>query len=330
VKTKSVRVRIQLSGADLARVRFGISPVYETIAGLLVLDNPGAHAIHLPWVRWATPRMPHDADVRLLRRLLCGPAIPVALAPPPDSRLPDLSRELARVRRANLDRLRRSLDAIFGDPGWLKPMRADPSAGLVRVADAIRACHDAVIAPHWPRMHALLDADVTHRLRQLGDAGIADLLNRLHPNVGCSPAGEVTVGSLRAAGSLPTITVNGQGLVLCPSIFTWPDVLTEGRPSGAAAVLRYPARGAGTLWERSVTAPRDGMAALLGRTRARLLAVLDEPRSTPELADTLDVTPGAVSQHLAVLRAAGLVTSERHGRGVLHLRTARADALLTP
>jgi DNA-binding transcriptional ArsR family regulator len=324
-------IRIQLDRADLARVRFGVSPVYETIAALCVLDNPGAHAMHLPWVRWATPRVPDGPDVRLLRRLLSGPAIPVAFAPAPDSRMPELSTELARVRRANLDRLDRSLDAIYGSPRWLAPVRADLSAGLARVVDALRACHDALIAPHWTRMRALLEADITHRLRRLGDAGIADLLGRLHPDVHWSPEGEVTVRCDWGPGiPVPvTVTVNGHGLVLCPSIFTWPHVLTAARATGTAAALRYPARGAGTLWERHAR-PHDGLDALLGRTRARILALLDEPRGTPELAAKLDVTPGAVSQHLAVLRAAGLVASQRDGRGALHLRTARADALLAP
>jgi hypothetical protein len=128
-------VRIQLTSADLARVRFGISPVYETVSALGVLADPGAHAIHLPWVRWAAPRLPDDPDVRLLRRLLSGRAIPVSLIPPLDSRLPDLDRELRRVRRANLDRLRQSLDSIFGTPKWLAPVREDLPAGLARVAD---------------------------------------------------------------------------------------------------------------------------------------------------------------------------------------------------
>jgi hypothetical protein len=324
-------VRIQLTGADLARVRFGVSPVYETIAALAVLDAPGEHAMHLPWVRWATPRVPDGPDVRLLRRLLSGPAIPVALVPPPDSRMLDLSTELARVRRANLDRFDRSLEAIFGDPRWLAPVRADLPAGLARAVDALRACHDALVAPHWTRMRAVLDADITYRLRHLSDGGIADLLDRLHPDVHWSPDGEVTVRYDRGPGvPVPvTVRVNGQGLVLCPSIFTWPHVLTAARSTGTAAALRYPARGAGALWERSAP-PRDGLDALLGRTRARILALLNEPRGTPELAARLDVTPGAVSQHLAVLRAAGLVTSQRDGRGALHLRTTRADALLAP
>ncbi|QUQ64598.1 helix-turn-helix domain-containing protein [Kutzneria sp. CA-103260] len=44
----------------------------------------------------------------------------------------------------------------------------------------------------------------------------------------------------------------------------------------------------------------------------------------------LAVTPGAISQHLAVLLANGLVTRTRVGGSVLYHRTPRADALINP
>ena len=66
----------------------------------------------------------------------------------------------------------------------------------------------------------------------------------------------------------------------------------------------------------------------MGRTRATLLVALDSPRSTTELAGELGLTPGGVSQHLTVLRDAGLVCGRRVARSVLYLRSAEGDALL--
>jgi DNA-binding transcriptional ArsR family regulator len=40
------------------------------------------------------------------------------------------------------------------------------------------------------------------------------------------------------------------------------------------------------------------------------------------------MTPGGVSQHLTVLRDAGLVCGRRVARSVLYLRSAEGDALL--
>jgi DNA-binding transcriptional ArsR family regulator len=67
---------------------------------------------------------------------------------------------------------------------------------------------------------------------------------------------------------------------------------------------------------------------LIGAPRARLLGLLAEPLATIEIARRLRVTPSAVSQHLKVLRAAGLVTRARAGRQVLYARSPLGDQLL--
>lgn len=50
-------------------------------------------------------------------------------------------------------------------------------------------------------------------------------------------------------------------------------------------------------------------------TRVRIIELLKEqgPQGVNALAETLSITPAAVSQHLKVLRHAGLVVSERQG-----------------
>jgi DNA-binding transcriptional ArsR family regulator len=59
-----------------------------------------------------------------------------------------------------------------------------------------------------------------------------------------------------------------------------------------------------------------------------VLAACDAPRSTTDLARLLGATAGGVSQHLAVLRGAGLASAERAGRNVLYVRTTLGDALI--
>ncbi|MDR3084504.1 MAG: helix-turn-helix domain-containing protein [Streptomyces sp.] len=65
----------------------------------------------------------------------------------------------------------------------------------------------------------------------------------------------------------------------------------------------------------------------MGRTRALLLLELAAPASTTQLARSLDLAPGAVGDHLTVLRRAGLLDRARTGRSVLYRRTALGDAL---
>ncbi|WP_420706906.1 ArsR/SmtB family transcription factor [Streptomyces sp. NRRL S-237] len=63
-----------------------------------------------------------------------------------------------------------------------------------------------------------------------------------------------------------------------------------------------------------------------GAPEARPLGLLDEPLPTVELARRLGVTAGAVSQHLGVLYATGLVSRARHGRQVLYRRSPQGSA----
>lgn len=61
------------------------------------------------------------------------------------------------------------------------------------------------------------------------------------------------------------------------------------------------------------------MEALAHPMRMRLCRNLARsPYTTGELADSHGITPPEVSRHLAVLKKAGLVTTRRRGRYVLH------------
>lgn len=66
---------------------------------------------------------------------------------------------------------------------------------------------------------------------------------------------------------------------------------------------------------------------LIGQRRARILRALDRPASILVLAQRMRVSTGGVSDHLHVLRQAGLVTAHREGRYVIYTRTAKGDNL---
>ncbi|MFF7244657.1 ArsR/SmtB family transcription factor [Embleya sp. NPDC008237] len=70
------------------------------------------------------------------------------------------------------------------------------------------------------------------------------------------------------------------------------------------------------------------LVSLVGAPEAGLLAALEEPLPTVELARRLRVTPSAVSQHLRVLYATGLVARARAGRQVLYRRSPLGDELV--
>jgi DNA-binding transcriptional ArsR family regulator len=73
---------------------------------------------------------------------------------------------------------------------------------------------------------------------------------------------------------------------------------------------------------------RNGLASLLGRTRAHALETLVDPCTTSELARRVGVSPATASHHASVLRAAGLISSHRDGVKILHRLTAKGRSLL--
>jgi DNA-binding transcriptional ArsR family regulator len=75
-------------------------------------------------------------------------------------------------------------------------------------------------------------------------------------------------------------------------------------------------------------APDTALRDLLGPPRARLLLTLRSPATTTNPARSLEVSPAAISQHLAVLRRSGLVTRARTGREVLYEASDLGLALL--
>ncbi|MEJ2858099.1 MULTISPECIES: ArsR/SmtB family transcription factor [unclassified Saccharothrix] len=294
--------------------RFAVSPLWETVAALRVLAAPGP--AHERWTAWAKPRLAElGPDPTLLTALVNRPVVPEFLIPTPGVRSMDMDTELHFLPR--VAQPARVAAALPDDPR-LRPLLDDHTAALTAVLDRLRQVHDAVIAPVWPRLEGVLQGDIERRARRLVDQGTPTVLAELHPDVAPHPDG-VQVGGRR-------VVAGERDLVLVPSAFTWPDVYLRDSPVRLA--LCYPAHGFGALWDREEAPPRDALARLVGPTRARLLHELDRPSTVSELAARLGITVGAASQHLAVLRAAGLAVSSRDGRKVVSLRTDLGQALV--
>lgn len=320
---------VDLGVAELAATRFAISPLSETVACLLQLADRDRHPINLPWLRWAADtlaRQPLDLSRTWPLLLSDRPRWPEFLVPAPASTGGSLDDDLARLLRTRAAQVRASLRRVFGDPlpDAVVPLAEQPAAGLRAIAAELRAAHDLLVAPHWPRIRAVLEADVVYRAGQLVAGGAERLFADLHPDLRWRD------GRLELSGQ-PGRTVNRGpgGLVLMPVVLGSPYVLIKGHTSTQTTV-RYPARGVGALWAAGTRAPAGSAVRLLGRARAELLEALRSPATTTDLARAFGVTPSAVSQHLTVLRESGLVARERSGRHVLYLTTELGAALVRP
>ncbi|MFC6085468.1 ArsR/SmtB family transcription factor [Sphaerisporangium aureirubrum] len=307
---------------DLARMRFAFSPLWELVASLRVLRSPARHSLHLPWLRAVRPRL---GAVDLSEVFALAPIqgyMADFLTPPPDTPLPDFAAELERVRATDPEKAAEEAGWTLGsDAEVIARFRADPAAGVRRVADTLAAYWEVALAEYWPRVYGLLEADVMWRARRFATGGAEELFADLHPSV--SWQGDRLVA---AKAYCETEGLDGDGLLLVPSAFRWPDIAIMTLPY--RPMLVYPARAVGTLWDEGPLPEPGALAALIGSTRARLLVSLVQPASTTSLARRLELTPGAVSQHLSVLSGNGLVSRRRLGREVLYRRTATGDSLI--
>jgi DNA-binding transcriptional ArsR family regulator len=298
--------------------------VWELTTSVRLFRAPSTAALHLPWLDEVRGQL---ADFDLLPLLSLLPPdgyIPDFITPPPESPLMRIEDELATIAKTPARQVRKELEIFkrqHGNrlPKAVEPMMRNPQREVARLAETMAEYWDCAVAPHWPRILAMLSADLRYRATCLTEGGPADLFDGLHRTI--SFEGEWLHIDQAWQG---TVELRGEGLLLVPTVFSWerPSVISiePWQPT-----LIYPARGVALLWESADAAPE--LSGLIGATRARILGVLDAPQSTTELAAQLDLTPGGVSQHLSVLAKAGLVVRRRERRVVLYARTELGDQL---
>ncbi|MGW1764883.1 DUF5937 family protein [Streptomyces sp. NPDC002073] len=325
---------LRFGEADLLRCRFAVSPRWETQEAVRTLQRPERLAYHLPWLRRAREAAA-PLDLRPLWLLMPQRGhTPDFLGPPPIGPAASFDQELARIRAAAADPaavrddLARSLACT---PGALESPQGrelldDPVRAVERLADLTEQAWHALVEPYWPRLRALLEADIVFHARRLATSGLAGLFAGLHPDLHWDEASSTL--------TLDRVThhdrdLGGQGLVLMPSAFVWPEVAGGFDPPWQPTVA-YPARGIGALWTEPRERTPEALARLFGRARADVLCALAEPASTTALARRLGLAPSSVSAHLKALAGAGLLLAHRHGRQVLYERTPLGIALATP
>lgn len=278
----------------------------------MVLRRPDLGALHMPWMTRVAPRL-RGLPLGLPLALAGGKGyIPDFLTPPPSGPLAEIGDELELVRATPRAQVDHELSLMDEPP-------VVPS--LDDLVDTLRAYWVQALEPDWPRIRSFLQGDVQYRARVLAEAGPAELFATLHPQTRWH-GDHLTVETCFGLD----VDLGGRGLLLVPSAFLWdkPKVIVE---QPWQPTLLYPARGIGTLWDEP--ASTCALETLLGSNRAAILEACEAPRSTTELARRLGLSPGGVSQHLKILREAGLVQAERLGREVLYVRSETADALLS-
>jgi DNA-binding transcriptional ArsR family regulator len=325
-----VAIVVDVGVVELAATRFAMSPIGETVSGLQLLGLGQDVAPLRPWARWARRELQRSGLTlpNAWPLLLTGrKSFPEFLTPSPRHPEPALDEELDVIRHTRAAQVRTSLRRVFGPdlPDAAERLARHPAAVLREISSELRAAHDLLVAPHWQRLRAVLSADIGYRARRLAVDGAARLFADLSPDLTWD-GGRLRVERI---GPDQSVSLGSRGLVLVPSVLIDRHVRIKMRTTTQIA-LRYPARGVAELWTAGLHEPRASAVHLLGRPRARLLEAMRAPATTGGLARSLGVTPSAVSQHLRVLRAGGLIATEPAGRGAVHLITDLGTALLDP
>lgn len=323
-------LRILFSGEDLARTRVAPAPdpVWELVLSLHLLQDGGRDGLIGDWRREVHGILRRDGRLAAMHLLL-------ELNPPhnyfPDFLTPwegryGLDAGLEAVRATPKARLRRDL-SLLAQQRSLPAQAAGLARGepdMLRQLTAAMAEYGRVaIDPYHGWLRAAIDADRAYRAGALLDGGTHGLLASLRPVARWD--GEVL--SIPDYPSTRDLHLGGRGLWLVPSFFCDRVPVTLVDPT-LPPVLVYPVDRLGGLRHARPPAQRQALGALLGRTRAAVLAAAGGGSSTGEIARRLHISPAAASQHASVLRNAGLLVTRRDGNTVRHTLTPLGVAML--
>ncbi|MHB9861588.1 ArsR/SmtB family transcription factor [Streptomyces sp. YIM S03343] len=319
-------LRIHFGPEDLARVRLSGTPdpLWEIACSLHRLQTARGRWAYADWFRDTRVALSGTPLGRAVRGLLV-PVLPRArylpdfLTPPESADC--LNAGLAAIVDTPPERVAQEtglLQRHSGAPVWTS--RLTERDAREDLAAALRAYHEAVVAPHQDRIHAAIAAEQALRARQTLGIGVDGLLAGLSPTMHWRPP-VLHVDYVEDRD----LYLDGRGLHLIPTYFCWrsPVSLAD---NTLQPVLVYPLHDLGPAPDPSPA--EASLGALLGRTRAAVLRAVALGATTSELARLLGISPATATHHANVLRDSGLLTSHRRNNTVLHTLTPLGAAML--
>lgn len=350
------------SERSLDLLGFAWSPMFEAVLSLPVISYPKRTPMHLPWARRCR-ELPKDLldEIQILTRAFdgCVPGIfEVGLAG--DS--PTFDDELDAFRLLDEDLVAYEVSLALGgfgcgpsegrgrhlvhEPGYREAVieaagstdatRAElarlafeePARMRERLATLLERYWQEAFHEEWRRLLPRIESEVTEGARALVTRGAPGLVAELLPEGRWDAATSSIVVDKAWEGS--TDVEERGGMRFVPTVYGWPRVLIELDEPWPLFVI-FPLR---DLRQPEVPSAgdhevADGLRALGDETRLQITRmVAEQPRSTKELAELLQLSDSAVSRHLKILDSAGLVAGERDGYFVLYrLRPQRIGEL---
>ena len=339
---------IDISAVPADRVLFAASPLAELTAALHVLSAPAHHPGFQGWAAGTRAALKADLAERLEEAeflwrssradfLLPGrPGASLEEELDEVDQIPDEAYvHTALTTTCGNDRL------LFGKPSPLKDphsreqaldlaeargpsqaafaqrLIADPPLVRARVRATLNECGPAFFTDAWRLIGPQLTADLRLKADLLARRGLAQALTGVSPAVSLDHANErIIIDKLQDN----TTSAFGHPVAFVPTVFGHPHLVTVHAP-GWRPVVQYPI--ATVAGDAEPAIPMDlvqlRIQALAHPVRMRLIRTLARgAHTTSELASTWQLSAPEVSRHLAHLRKAGLLTTQRRGRYVLY------------
>lgn len=306
---------------NMSRIHFG----YQDLLRLRFAQRP-APFVDL-WLALATVQRPAEDTLfqqrrTRLRSLVNRDALPLLSLVAPTGAVPDFLAPLTNDTGAGLEAIRATPRNVVRDqlqwafaardhcPSWIRQLADGAPAAWETLMRALERTHSRLNAVQPITLKGFY-SELNRRSDLLGAHGTEAVLESI-------PFSRWTDSALENDDGchLPRTDfhLHGDGLTLLPSA-TWSGAPLLGTAPDGSSLLIYatlptPSAGGG-----------DQLGDLLGATRAAVLHLLAEPHTTSGIAHALHISLASASEHAKVLRAAGLITTERDKSAVRHQRT---------
>jgi hypothetical protein len=320
----------QVSADTLAGSRFVISPLAEATASLITLARgTAAHPAERDWLKAHKPAyealLAADPVTAALERAGVGrhwisdlfTAPPNFTRPPGGEGEETFADEVAQIRALPLDAALADLSIAVGGPVPEILRRTDLPE---RAAGLLEWVWERTVEPAWQHRRRILEADIVARTALLAKGGWSAAFAGIRPGTRWLGEGRLRIN----AHDSPPRDIAGARLFFVP-VTQRAGWVAWDEPHRYA--LMYQCSGVLAEGPGRVPVP-ETLSALLGPARARVLVLLDSPKSTTQLVALTGLALGSVGRHIQVLYAAGLLGRSRAGRSVLYYRTPAGDSLV--
>jgi DNA-binding transcriptional ArsR family regulator len=342
-------ITISVPPGSAGEVRFAMSPLLEFGAAWHVLACAEHHPERAGWVAKVRNALPEDLIADLVAWSFAVSAVRSTLLVDPSlipaadwdgqlawvGRMPAaefaaaMLRPLLRVRgrSANLadPRVRARVVTLARARGpaaerVARVLADDPRTAQRSLVSLLDRCWSLFFRAGWAQAAPVLAGEVRTRTALCAARGWPAALRGVSPALDVGPDGRLVIDKVQSKRMM----ADGRGLMVVPTTFGGGHLYVADEPA-RPVVIHYPLPVPLAAAGQRLTLRR--LAVLADPARLEVCrAIAIEPRSAREIARLWRFSESAVTKHLSVLRAAGLVKTERAGHFVRYSLDASAVA----